>query len=125
MQKNGSAHIPVPQHVLCPTVPPPPNGIFVEPITEERASRCLARIDLLNKIRDDILPHPKLEERIQLCQPSFEMPSWWQCGKHDKELLIGAARYVCLWKNARFVDDLIEKAMVVSRVVEWENKMEE
>ncbi|XP_070187859.1 chromodomain-helicase-DNA-binding protein 8-like isoform X4 [Littorina saxatilis] len=75
------------------TMPPPPNGIFVEPITEERASRCLARIDLLNKIRDDILPHPKLEERIKLCQTSFDMPPWWQCGTHDKELLLGAARH--------------------------------
>ena len=78
-------------HFIVP-VPPPPNGIFVEPITEERASRCLARIDLLNKIRDDILPHPKLDERLKMCQQSFDMPPWWVCGKHDKELLIGAAR---------------------------------
>ncbi|XP_025076427.1 chromodomain-helicase-DNA-binding protein 8-like isoform X4 [Pomacea canaliculata] len=74
-------------------VPPPPNCIMVEPITEERASRCLARIDLLNKIRDEVLPHPKLAERLKLCQPSFDMPSWWQCGKHDHELLLGAARH--------------------------------
>ncbi|KAK3760063.1 hypothetical protein RRG08_064733 [Elysia crispata] len=71
----------------------PPNKIFVEPITEERASRCLARIDLLNKVRQDILMHPKLEERIKLCQHSYDMPSWWICGQHDKELLIGAARH--------------------------------
>ncbi|KAK3086718.1 hypothetical protein FSP39_022463 [Pinctada imbricata] len=71
----------------------PPNNIYVEPITEERASRCLARIDLLNKIRAETLNHPKLEERIKLCQPSYDLPSWWVCGKHDKELLIGAARH--------------------------------
>lgn len=70
----------------------PPNMIFVEPITEERASRCLARIDLLNKIRQDILMHPHLDERVKLCQHSYDMPSWWICGQHDKELLIGAAR---------------------------------
>ncbi|XP_071091615.1 chromodomain-helicase-DNA-binding protein 8-like isoform X2 [Haliotis cracherodii] len=71
----------------------PPNTVYVDPITEERASRCLARIDLLNKIREEILVNPKLDEHIKLCQPSFDMPSWWQCGKHDKELLIGAARH--------------------------------
>ncbi|XP_041376531.1 chromodomain-helicase-DNA-binding protein 8-like isoform X2 [Gigantopelta aegis] len=71
----------------------PPHNMYVEPISEERASRCLARIDLLNKIREEILLHPKLDEHIKLCQPSFDMPSWWQCGKNDKELLIGAARH--------------------------------
>ena len=70
----------------------PPNMIFVEPITEERASRTLARIDLLNKIRQDILMHPLLDERVKLCQTSYDMPSWWISGQHDKELLIGAAR---------------------------------
>lgn len=37
--------------------------------------------------------HPKLDERIKLCQHSYDMPSWWICGQHDKELLIGAARH--------------------------------
>ncbi|ESO96318.1 hypothetical protein LOTGIDRAFT_144072, partial [Lottia gigantea] len=71
----------------------PPNTMYVEPITEERAARCLARIDIINKIREEMLYHPKLDEHIQLCQPSFDMPRWWICGKHDKELLIGAARH--------------------------------
>ncbi|XP_013778295.1 chromodomain-helicase-DNA-binding protein 7-like isoform X3 [Limulus polyphemus] len=67
--------------------------LIVEPISEERASRCLQRIDLLNKIREEILFHPELEERLKLCQPSMDLPDWWQCGKHDKDLLIGAAKY--------------------------------
>jgi len=70
----------------------PPNSFYVEPITEERASRTLSRIDLLQKIREQILWHPKLNERIKLCQPSLDMPDWWVCGEHDKELLIGAAK---------------------------------
>ena len=65
---------------------------FVEPITEERANRCLARIDLLNKIREQILWHAKLEERLKLCQSSQDLPDWWINGAHDKELLIGAAK---------------------------------
>ncbi|XP_061162484.1 chromodomain-helicase-DNA-binding protein 8-like [Saccostrea echinata] len=71
----------------------PPNNIYVDPITEERASRCLARIDMLNKIRTETLNHPKLDERVKLCQPSYDLPPWWICGQHDKDLLIGAARH--------------------------------
>jgi hypothetical protein len=71
----------------------PPNGLIVLPITEERANRCLARIDLLNKIREQILWHPFLEAHLALCQPSSYMPAWWICGQHDKDLLVGAARY--------------------------------
>lgn len=70
----------------------PPNNIYVEPITEERASRCLARIDLLNRIRTDVLPHPKFEERVKLCQSSYDLPPWWIPGKHDRDLVIGASR---------------------------------
>ena len=67
--------------------------ISVDPISEERASRCLARIDLLSKIREEILNHPELDERLQLCQNSMDLPDWWVCGKHDKDLMIGAAKY--------------------------------
>jgi len=69
-----------------------PSGPFVEPITEERANRCLARIDLLCKIREQILHNPLLDDRIGLCQPSGDMPEWWVCGVHDRDLLVGAAR---------------------------------
>jgi len=70
----------------------PPNGLYVLPITEERANRCLARIDLLNKIREQILWHPWLDARLALCQSSSYLPQWWICGQHDKDLLIGAAK---------------------------------
>ena len=70
----------------------PPANLTVEPISEERANRCLARIDLLNKIREKILWHPKLEERLKMCEPDQSMPDWWEPGLHDKELLIGAAK---------------------------------
>lgn len=64
----------------------------VEPISEERASRCLQRVELLNKIREEILGHPDLDERLKLCQSSMDLPEWWVNGKHDKDLLIGAAK---------------------------------
>ncbi|CAH1277583.1 CHD7 [Branchiostoma lanceolatum] len=69
------------------------NHLYVEPITEERASRCLFRIDLLRKVREEILPHPQLEERLKLCLPSHDLPDWWESGKHDKDLLIGMSRH--------------------------------
>lgn len=71
-----------------------PSGPYIEPITEERANRCLARIDLLCKIREQILHNPQLDERTCLCQPSGDMPEWWVCGVHDRDLLVGAARYL-------------------------------
>uniref|UniRef100_A0A8C9SX71 Chromodomain helicase DNA binding protein 6 n=1 Tax=Scleropages formosus TaxID=113540 RepID=A0A8C9SX71_SCLFO len=67
--------------------------LFVEPITEERAARTLYRIELLRKVREQVLRHPLLGQRLQLCQPSLYLPVWWECGKHDRDLLIGVARH--------------------------------
>lgn len=79
-----------------PDSPPPGAGAFikVEPISEERASRCLARIVLLDRIRNEVLTQPELDERLALCQRSPDLPDWWVSGKHDKDLLRGAARQV-------------------------------
>ena len=70
----------------------PPTPLYVEAITEERANRCIARIDLLSKIREEIIVHPKFDERIDMCKSSYDLPEWWISGKHDRELLIGAAK---------------------------------
>uniref|UniRef100_A0A665U5Y0 Uncharacterized protein n=1 Tax=Echeneis naucrates TaxID=173247 RepID=A0A665U5Y0_ECHNA len=51
-------------------------AVLVEPLTEERAARTLYRIELLRKIREQVLRHPLLST-----------------GKHDRDLLIGAARH--------------------------------
>uniref|UniRef100_A0A8C6WVQ3 DNA helicase n=1 Tax=Neogobius melanostomus TaxID=47308 RepID=A0A8C6WVQ3_9GOBI len=66
---------------------------IVEPLTEERAARTLYRIELLRKIREQVLRHPLLSSRLQLCRPSLYLPVWWESGKHDRDLLIGAARH--------------------------------
>ncbi|XP_053723413.1 chromodomain-helicase-DNA-binding protein 6-like isoform X1 [Synchiropus splendidus] len=68
-------------------------GVLVEPLTEERAARTLYRIELLRKIREQVLHHPLLSARLQLCRPSLYLPVWWESGKHDRDLLIGAARH--------------------------------
>uniref|UniRef100_A0A8C3NH04 DNA helicase n=1 Tax=Geospiza parvula TaxID=87175 RepID=A0A8C3NH04_GEOPR len=67
--------------------------IYVEPITEERAARTLYRIELLRKVREQVLKCPQLHERLKLCQPSLYLPVWWECGKHDRDLLIGTAKH--------------------------------
>ena len=65
----------------------------VEPISEERARRCLERLELLCKIREEVLTHSELDDRLKLCQPSLDLPDWWVCGKHDRDLLMGASRH--------------------------------
>ncbi|XP_057590494.1 chromodomain-helicase-DNA-binding protein 7 isoform X2 [Hippopotamus amphibius kiboko] len=72
---------------------PPDFSSVIEPITEERASRTLYRIELLRKIREQVLHHPQLAERLKLCQPSLDLPEWWECGRHDRDLLVGAAKH--------------------------------
>uniref|UniRef100_A0A3B4UG13 Chromodomain helicase DNA binding protein 8 n=1 Tax=Seriola dumerili TaxID=41447 RepID=A0A3B4UG13_SERDU len=63
----------------------------VAPITEERASRTLYRISLLRRLRERVLPHPALEERLPLAPPSSELPTWWNIPDHDRQLMLGAA----------------------------------
>uniref|UniRef100_A0A3B4YMB6 Chromodomain helicase DNA binding protein 7 n=1 Tax=Seriola lalandi dorsalis TaxID=1841481 RepID=A0A3B4YMB6_SERLL len=67
--------------------------LIIDPITEERASRTLYRIELLRRIREQVLPHPLLSERLKLCQPSSDLPEWWECGRHDRDLLLGASKH--------------------------------
>lgn len=65
----------------------------VDQMSPNKARQILDRVDLLSKIREEILSHPHLEERLSLCQPSGDTPDWWIPGKHDKELLLGAAKH--------------------------------
>ncbi|XP_063769585.1 chromodomain-helicase-DNA-binding protein 8 isoform X2 [Pseudophryne corroboree] len=72
---------------------PPDPSLFIDPISEERASRALFRLDLLRKVREQVLCHPLLPARLSMCRPDSELPEWWESVRHDKELLEGAARY--------------------------------
>ncbi|XP_062916127.1 chromodomain-helicase-DNA-binding protein 8-like [Mobula hypostoma] len=71
----------------------PEPSLLVRQLTEERATRALYRIELLRRVREQVLCHPLLGERLRLCQPSAELPGWWESGRHDLELLQGAARH--------------------------------
>uniref|UniRef100_A0A8C2AMV9 Chromodomain helicase DNA binding protein 8 n=1 Tax=Cyprinus carpio TaxID=7962 RepID=A0A8C2AMV9_CYPCA len=63
------------------------------PITEERATRTIYRVGLLCRLRERVLPHPSLEERLSLAPLSSDLPNWWSIPKHDHELLLAAARH--------------------------------
>lgn len=67
--------------------------VTVDTITEDRALKCLARIDFLNKIREQIVVHPELDERLKLCLPQSDLPDWWENGRHDKDLLLAASKH--------------------------------
>lgn len=64
----------------------------IEHITEEKARRTLDRLELLSRIREEVVTHPKLDERLKVCITSADMPDWWIAGKHDKDLLLGVAK---------------------------------
>uniref|UniRef100_A0A8C8A3E0 Chromodomain helicase DNA binding protein 9 n=1 Tax=Oryzias sinensis TaxID=183150 RepID=A0A8C8A3E0_9TELE len=68
-------------------------SLTIQPITEERASRTLYRVELLRQVREQVLRHPLLYERLSLCQMSSDLPVWWEAGAHDRDLLIGAAKH--------------------------------
>merc|ERR1712066_2134 len=62
-------------------------------VPEERAELVLDRIEMMNTIRDEVILHPELGERLKLCDTALDLPDWWVPGKHDKDLLYGAARH--------------------------------
>lgn len=68
------------------------SDMSVESLSEERARKLLERLELLSKIREDVLHHPKLDDRLRLCRTSADMPEWWIPGRHDKDLLLGVAK---------------------------------
>lgn len=74
-------------------LPPHLVDFQVETISEERATRCIQRVDLLNKVRQDVLKNPKFEEWINNCLPSPDLPDWWVASKHDADLIKAASRY--------------------------------
>ncbi|KAF3858602.1 hypothetical protein F7725_011803 [Dissostichus mawsoni] len=63
----------------------------VAPITEERASRTLYRISLLRRLRERVLPHPLLAERLSLAPNTSELPAWWNIPEHDHQLMLGSS----------------------------------
>jgi hypothetical protein len=99
--------------------------VQVECITEERASRCIQRIDLLDKVRHDVLENKNFDDWITNCLPSVDLPDWWIVGKHDSDLVKAAARYGITRTefyytndaDLSFKDDLIKYLKHVERLM--------
>lgn len=86
--------------------------VGVDRLPEERARRVLERVDLLNRLRNDIIPHPDLKEALELALPSKDMPDWWIPGKHDHDLLKGVSKYE--YKLDYSYEGYVRKLMVPS-----------
>ena len=65
----------------------------VEAVTEEKARKVLERVDFLTKLREEVVVREDLAEVLEEhAQLALDLPEWWQPGKHDHDLVIGAAR---------------------------------
>lgn len=65
---------------------------LIDEIGEDHAKLILDRLELLSKMRE-IVKHPKLEERLKLCENNLDTPDWWEPGKHDRELVRAVLKY--------------------------------
>ena len=65
----------------------------IEDIEETKAKKILKRVNLIKTVRDDVLNHADLDDRMLLCEPAGDLPDWWISGKHDKDLIQGVARH--------------------------------
>ena len=67
-------------------------SVTPEPIAEEKANKVLERLDMFKKLRQDIVKHQNLDERLLLALDNQDLPDWWIPGKHDRDLLLGVAK---------------------------------
>lgn len=66
----------------------------MEPVPEDKARKVLERVDFLSRLREEVAPLPDLRERLErTAEPALDLPEWWIPGRHDAELVLGAARY--------------------------------
>jgi chromodomain-helicase-DNA-binding protein 7 len=65
---------------------------IIDDIGEDHAKLILDRLELLSKLRE-IAKHPKLDDRLKLCENNLDTPDWWESGKHDKELIKAVLKY--------------------------------
>jgi chromodomain-helicase-DNA-binding protein 7 len=65
----------------------------VEPVPEEKARQVLERVDFLSRLREEVATLPDLRQRLErLAEPALDLPDWWIPGRHDADLVLGAAR---------------------------------
>merc|ERR1712228_1037829 len=76
-----------------------------EPIAEEKANKVLERLDMFKKLRQDIVKHQNLDERLLLALDNQDLPDWWIPGKHDRDLLLGVAKHGIIRMEFHILND--------------------
>ena len=65
----------------------------VEAVSKEKADRVLERVDFLTKLREEVVTRQDLGEVLEEhAELALDLPEWWVPGKHDHDLVVGAAR---------------------------------
>jgi len=83
------------------------NSNQCEVISEDKAIKCLQRIEFLNKVRQFVLKHVKFTKWMNSkCAPSADLPDWWINGKHDMELVKAAAKYGLIRTDYYYLNDV-------------------
>merc|ERR1712066_331700 len=80
-------------------------AVTPEPITEEKANKVLERLDMGKKLRQEIVAHPNLDERLLLALDNQDLPEWWIPGKHDRDLLFGVAKHGIIRMEFHILND--------------------
>merc|ERR1719367_1053798 len=80
-------------------------SVSPEPIAEEKAAKVLERLDMFKKLRQDIVKHSSLDERLLLALDNQDLPDWWIPGKHDRDLLLGVARHGIIRMEFHILND--------------------
>ncbi|KAJ1562282.1 hypothetical protein HK405_013908 [Cladochytrium tenue] len=68
--------------------------IELDGITPEKAKKLLKRLEMMRKLRDEVLKHPKIDRNIQLIQQysRLGMPDWWGVPL-DKAYLLAISKW--------------------------------
>merc|ERR1712038_644257 len=80
-------------------------SVTPEPITEEKANKVLERLDMFKNLRQEIVTHPNLDERLLLALDNQDLPEWWIPGKHHRDLLFGVAKHGIIRMEFHILND--------------------
>merc|ERR1711981_1290176 len=67
--------------------------------------KVLERLDIFKKLRQEIVSHSHLDERLLLALDNQDLPEWWIPGKHDRDLLFGVAKHGIIRMEFHILND--------------------
>ncbi|KAL1920993.1 uncharacterized protein VTP21DRAFT_11628 [Calcarisporiella thermophila] len=63
-----------------------------DPMPGEKCLRLLKRVEMLRRVREQVLPHPEVDDLLDYSIRTG-LPRWWITGQHDKDFLVGLAKH--------------------------------